>query len=100
LVAYLLHVQKLEKDFEVLYLHHVLHVDNTVINDLSTKASTWAPVPDGVFKRRLQLPITQPAELGEGGEASTSKLVVLMALIPWNPPRIVGVIGDSMHVTP
>jgi ribonuclease HI len=41
LVAYLLHVRKLEKDFEVLYLHHIPHVENAVIDDLSTKASTW-----------------------------------------------------------
>jgi ribonuclease HI len=53
LAAYLLHVQKLEKDFEVLDLHHVPHIDNAVADDLSTKASTWAPVPDGVFERRL-----------------------------------------------
>jgi hypothetical protein len=35
-------VQKLEKDFEVLDLHHVPRVHNAVINDLSTKAPTWA----------------------------------------------------------
>jgi ribonuclease HI len=53
LAAYLLHSQKLEKDFEVLGLHHIPCVDNAVADDLSMKASTWAPVPDGVFKRRL-----------------------------------------------
>jgi ribonuclease HI len=46
LVAYLLHVQKLEKDFEVLHLQHVPHVNNTIANELSTKASTWAPVSE------------------------------------------------------
>jgi hypothetical protein len=25
------------------------------------------------------------------------KLVVLVALIPWSPPRIIGVMGDSEH---
>jgi hypothetical protein len=54
LTAYLLHVQKLEKDFEVLDLHHIPHADNAVADDLSTKASTWALIPDGVFERRLQ----------------------------------------------
>jgi hypothetical protein len=51
--AYLLHIQKLEKDFEVQDLHHVPHADNAIADDLSTKPSTWAPVPDGVFERRL-----------------------------------------------
>jgi ribonuclease HI len=34
LAAYLLHVQKLEKDFDVLDLHQIPHVDNAVANDL------------------------------------------------------------------
>jgi hypothetical protein len=41
------------KDFEVLYLHHIPHADNVVVDDLSTKVSTWALVLDGVFERRL-----------------------------------------------
>jgi hypothetical protein len=53
LITYLLHGKKLEKDFEVLDLHHVPRTDNAVVDDLSTKASTWAPVPDGVFEMRL-----------------------------------------------
>jgi ribonuclease HI len=53
LAAYLIHVQKLERDFKVLNLHHVPHAGNTVADDLSTKASTSASFPDGVFKRRL-----------------------------------------------
>jgi hypothetical protein len=40
LAAYLLHVQKLEKDFDVLDLHHMPRVENAVADDLSTKAST------------------------------------------------------------
>jgi hypothetical protein len=40
LVAYLLHVQKLKKDFEVLDLHDIPRVKNAVADDLSTKAST------------------------------------------------------------
>jgi ribonuclease HI len=52
--AYLHHAQKLEKDFEVLNLHHIPRADNIVADDPSTKASTWAPVPDGVFERRPQ----------------------------------------------
>jgi ribonuclease HI len=58
LVAYVLHAQKLENDFDVLDLHHVPHTDNAVADDLSTKASTWALVPDGVFQRWLQRPTT------------------------------------------
>jgi ribonuclease HI len=50
LAVYLLHVRKLEKDFEVLNLHHIPHAENKVADDLSTKASTWAQVPDGIFE--------------------------------------------------
>jgi hypothetical protein len=97
LATYLLHVQKLEKIFDVLDLHHVPHADNAVIDDLSTKASTWAPMPDGVFERRLLRPTAQPAESSERGETSTSKLAVPVALFSWSPPRIVCVTGDSVH---
>jgi ribonuclease HI len=54
LAAYLLHVQKLEKYFEVLDLQHVPRANNEIANELSTKASTWAPVPDGVFEQKQQ----------------------------------------------
>jgi hypothetical protein len=54
LAAYLLHVQKLEKYFKVLDLQHVPRANNEIANELSTKASTWAPVPDGVFERKQQ----------------------------------------------
>jgi ribonuclease HI len=40
LAAYLLHVQTLEKDFDVLDLHHITRAENAVADDLSTKAST------------------------------------------------------------
>jgi ribonuclease HI len=79
LAAYLLHVRKLEKDFTALELHHVPQADNSAADDLSVKASTWAPVPKGVFERRLLRPTARPAELGEGGETSTSKLAVPVA---------------------
>jgi ribonuclease HI len=52
LAAYLLHAQKLEKDFEVLNLQHIPCANNTIADELSIK-STWAPVPEGVFERRL-----------------------------------------------
>jgi ribonuclease HI len=52
-VAYLLHVCKLEKDFEVLDLQHIPRAENAVADDLSAKASTLAPVLDGVLERRL-----------------------------------------------
>jgi ribonuclease HI len=80
LAAYLLHVKKLEKDFTALELQHVPRADNSAADDLSVRASTWAPVPKGVFERRLLRPTAQPTELGEGGETSTSKLAV-----PWRP---------------
>jgi hypothetical protein len=97
LAAYLLHSQKLEKDFEVLNLQHVPRANNAVTDDLSTKASTWALVPAGVFERRLPRPIARLAELGEGDETNTSKLVVPVALFSWSLPRIIGVTGDSVH---
>jgi hypothetical protein len=53
LAAYLLHAQKVKKDFEVLDLQHVPRANNADVDDLSTKASTWASVPDGVYERRL-----------------------------------------------
>jgi ribonuclease HI len=53
LAAYLLHARKLEKDFEVLDLQHIPRAENTVADNLSAKASTSAPVPDGVLERRL-----------------------------------------------
>jgi ribonuclease HI len=72
LAAYLLHVRKLEKDFIALELQHVPRADNSAADELSKRASTWTPAPEGVFERRLLRPTAQPAELGEGGETSTS----------------------------
>jgi hypothetical protein len=46
-------------------------------------------VPEGVFERQLLTPTTQPAELGEGGETSTSKLAIPVAYHLHNPPRFV-----------
>jgi hypothetical protein len=94
LVTYLLHAHKLENDFEVLNLQHILHTKNALADDLSTKASTSAPVSDEVLERRLQQPTAWVANPSEGGQASTSKLTVL---VPWSPPRIVGTTGDSVH---
>jgi ribonuclease HI len=54
LATYLLHVRKLEKDFVVLDLQHIPRAKNAVADDLSAKASTLAPVLDGVLERRLQ----------------------------------------------
>jgi hypothetical protein len=75
LVAYLLHVRRLEKDFTALELQHVPQADNSAADDLSVKASSWTSVPEGIFERRLLRPTTQPAKLGEGGETSTSSLL-------------------------
>jgi hypothetical protein len=93
LAAYLLHVRKLEKNFTALELQHVPRADNSATDELSQRASTWAPVPEGVFERRLLRPTTQPAELDEGGETSTSKLVVPVAYHLQNPPKTVCATG-------
>jgi hypothetical protein len=79
LAAYLLHVKKLEKDFTALELQHVPRADNSAADDLSQRASTRAPVPEGVFDRRLLRPTAQPIKLGEGGETGTLKPAVLVA---------------------
>ena len=76
LAAYLIHVRKLEKDFDALELQHVPR-------ELNSAASTWASVPKGVFERRLLRPTAQPAELGEGDQASTSKLAIPAASHLW-----------------
>jgi ribonuclease HI len=89
LAAYLLHVRKLENGFIALELQHVPRANNSAADELSTRASTWAPVPEGVFERRLLRSTAQPAEPGEGGETSTSKLAVPVAIHLQNPPRIV-----------
>jgi ribonuclease HI len=94
LTAYLLHVRKLEKDFTSLELQHVPRADNSASDDLSVRASTWALVPEGVFERRLLRPTAQPAELGEGGDTSTSKLAIPVASHLKNPPKTVCAMGD------
>jgi ribonuclease HI len=94
LAAYLLHVRKLEKDFTALELQHIPRADYSTVDDLSMTASTWAPVPEGVFERRLLRPTAQSAELGEGGETSTSKLAVPVASHLQNPLKTVCAIGD------
>jgi ribonuclease HI len=93
LAAYLLHVRKLEKDFAALELQHVPRANNSVADELSKRASTWAPAPEGVFERRLLRPTTQSAELGEGGETSTSQLAVPVASHLQNPPKTVCAMG-------
>jgi ribonuclease HI len=97
LAAYLLHACKLENDFEVLDLQHIPRADNTIPDDLSTKASTLALVLDEVLERWLPQPTAWAANPSEGGETSTSKLVIPVVLVPWSPPRVVGVTGDSVY---
>jgi ribonuclease HI len=89
LAAYLIHVKRLERDFDVLKLQHVPREGNSAADALSASASTQAPVPEGVFQRRLLKPSTQPADLGERGRTSTTKLAVPTALHPWIPLRVV-----------
>jgi hypothetical protein len=91
LAAYLLHVRRLEKDFIALELQYVPRANNSAADDLSVKASTWALVLEGIFERRLLRPTAQPAELGEGGETSTSKLAVQVA--SQYPPKTVCTTG-------
>jgi ribonuclease HI len=93
LAAYLLHVRKLGKDFTTLELQHVPRANNSAADELSKRASTWAPAPEGVFERRLLRPTAQPAKLGEGGETSTSKLAVPVAYHLQNPPKTVCATG-------
>jgi hypothetical protein len=76
LVAYLLHAQKLEKDFEVLDLQYIPNANNTVIDELSTNASTWAPVSEGVFERWLQQLTAWPAESGEGASVTLAFRII------------------------
>jgi hypothetical protein len=66
-------------------------------DDLSTKASTSALVLNGVLERQLRQPIAWAANPSEGSETSTSKLAVLTILVPWSPPRVIGITGDSVH---
>src|SRR6185369_15415793 len=94
LEAYLIPVRKLEKDFDALELQHVPRELNSVADDLSARASTWASVPEGVFERRLLRSTAQPAELGEGDQASTSKLAVPAAFHLWCPPGVVRAAED------
>jgi hypothetical protein len=93
LTAYLLHVRKLEKDFTALELQHVPRADNSAADDLSQRASTRAPVLEGVFERWLLRPAAQPVELGEGGETGTSKPAV--PVVSQNPPKAVCALGNS-----
>jgi transposase InsO family protein len=72
-----------------LELQHVPQANNSAADELSMRASTWAPVPEGVFERRLVRPTAQPAKSGEGCETSTSNLAVPVVFHPQNPPRIV-----------
>jgi hypothetical protein len=68
-----------------------------VADDLSAKASTSAPVLNGVLERRLRQPTAWVANPSEGGETSTLKVAVPAVLLPWSPPRVLGVTGDSVH---
>jgi hypothetical protein len=84
-------VRKLEKDFTTLELQHVPRDNNSAVDDLSQRASTWAPVPEGAFERRLLRPTAQPAGLDEGGETGTSKPAV--SVVPQDPPMAVCALG-------
>jgi hypothetical protein len=56
-----------------LELQHVPRANNSAADDLSQRASTRAPVPEGAFERRLLRPTAQPTGLDKGGETGTSK---------------------------
>jgi hypothetical protein len=66
LTTYLIHVRELE-DFDTLELQHVPRANSLAAEELSTRASTWELVSEGLFERRLLSPSAQPIELGEGG---------------------------------
>jgi hypothetical protein len=68
-------------------------------DDMSTKASTSALVPDGVLERWLRQPIAWAANPSKGGETSTSKLAVPAVLVPWSPPKVVGITRDSVPLS-
>jgi ribonuclease HI len=76
LAAYLMHVRELEKDLDVLELQYVPREGNSAADALSVRASTQASMPEGVFQRCLLKPSAQPADPGDGGRTSTSKLAV------------------------
>ena len=57
-------------------------------------------MPKGVFERQLLRPTAQPAELGEGDQASTSKLAVPAAFHMWCPPWSVEDPGDLVEPPP
>jgi hypothetical protein len=98
LTTYLIHVRELEEDFEALELQHVPRANNSATNELSMRASTWALVLKGVFKRRLLRPSAQPTELREGGQTSISKLAIPTLFHPWSPPRIVCATEDPENL--
>jgi hypothetical protein len=92
-------MRKLEKDFTILELQHVPQADNSAVDDLSVRASTWAPVLERVFERRLLRPTAQPAKLDEGGETSTSKLAVPVAYHLQNPSKTVCYRGSCLPLS-
>lgn len=49
MVAYCEEVQKLEKRFDVLELHHILRRDNLATDSLAKIASSQGPAPPGMF---------------------------------------------------
>jgi hypothetical protein len=55
LTAYLIHVRELEKDFDAFELQHVPR-GNSATDEFPARASTWASVPEDIFKRRLLRP--------------------------------------------
>ena len=51
-------------------------------------------MPEGIFERWLLRPTAQPAELGEGDQAKTSKLFVPAAYHLWCPLWVVSSVED------
>src|SRR6185312_7585860 len=72
---------------------------NSAADDLSARASTWAPVPEGVFERRLLKPTAQTAELGEGDQAGSSKPAVPAAFHLWCPTWAVCSVEEPCDLT-
>jgi hypothetical protein len=67
LATYLIHAKKLESTFNVLKPCHIPQANNSVADEVSTGASTRAPVPDIVSRRSLHQPTVWPAAPDERG---------------------------------
>ena len=71
IAVYVAKVKRLEQHFDGLELHHIPRCDNTLADDLSHLASSWALVSAGTFEERLTRPSVPPADQDEGEPSSS-----------------------------